>query len=102
MADLVISDAAIQDLQSGFENIQSNLDLVNNPDAAPGPETTGAPRLTYAVNGFNRHVSSTKNKYAKKTNEFIEFLSTVMEGSGQADSEMASAISMEDQLHTVA
>jgi len=102
MADLVISDAAIQHLQFGFENVQSNLDLVNDPDISPGKETTGAMALSTAVGRFNRHVSSTKNKYTKKTNEFIEFLGTVMEGSGQADSEMANAITIQNQTQAIA
>jgi len=102
MADLVISDTAILDLQAGFENVQSNLNLTDNPAVEPSKEIIGARVLTQAVQSFNEHVTKTREKYTKKTDEFIEFLGEVMNGSEQADSEMATALAVEDHHQTIA
>jgi hypothetical protein len=47
-------------------------------------------------------VTKTREKYTKKTDEFIEFLGEVMNGSEQADSEMATALAVEDHHQTIA
>lgn len=97
MADLKIIDSSVTTLQQGFKEIRSQLDLVGNDDMTPTRENVGYQRVIDAVGKFNQQISDTKNKYKKKTENFIDFLENVKSGAEDADQKIADALKVDSK-----
>lgn len=93
---LVIDEMETKTLINGFSNIKSTLNL-NDANLDISTATVGHQSIIEALTGFNEQVSRTKNKYQRKTDNFIEFLKEVESGSDELDQQLTDAITVSEE-----
>ena len=93
---LVIDEMETKTLINGFSNIKSTLNL-NDANLDISTATVGHQSIIEALADFNEQVSRTKNKYQRKTDNFIEFLKEVESGSDELDQQLTDAITVSEE-----
>lgn len=96
MDQLVIDETETRTLINGFGNIKSMLNL-NDANLDISTSTVGHQSVIDALAKFNEQVSRTKNKYQRKTDNFIEFLKEVESGSDELDKQLTDAIEVSEE-----
>ena len=93
MADLKIDQSKVNWLQDHLHDIQSTLNALSGSGFEPSRDNVGSHRVIGALQDFNSQVCDTQQKYQRKAQRFVDYLSQVTSASDEADEKIAASIS---------
>lgn len=92
-ADFAVKQSQLDGLIKGFSGIKGEADAIGKASAL---DSVGHQGMLDAVDDFDKHFNSLKNKYVAKTSDIVNFLQQVSKDSTAADNSMASAVDVEN------